>query len=131
MTETQTDELGGPEGPSAEDGFDPVERQLCPDESCIGIIAPDGRCKVCGKQAAEGSSSSGPVPAPDQTAEAAPDEPPTPEASEAAPSGDEGEFAGRQLCPDGACIGVIGPDGRCKVCGQNLEPGLAPGPKKL
>jgi hypothetical protein len=23
----------------------------------------------------------------------------------------------RQLCPDGACIGVIGGDGRCTVCG--------------
>ena len=22
----------------------------------------------------------------------------------------------RRLCPDGACIGVIGDDGRCKVC---------------
>jgi hypothetical protein len=27
-------------------------RQLCPDEACIGIIAPDGRCKVCGRAAA-------------------------------------------------------------------------------
>jgi hypothetical protein len=25
--------------------------------------------------------------------------------------------AERELCPDGACIGVIGPDGRCKECG--------------
>jgi hypothetical protein len=23
----------------------------------------------------------------------------------------------RRLCPDGSCIGVIGADGRCKVCG--------------
>jgi hypothetical protein len=23
----------------------------------------------------------------------------------------------RALCPDGACIGVIGADGRCTVCG--------------
>ncbi len=22
----------------------------------------------------------------------------------------------RQLCPDGACVGVIGADGRCSVC---------------
>ena len=29
-----------------------------------------------------------------------------------------GEWDQRQLCPDGACIGVIGPDGRCKVCGK-------------
>jgi hypothetical protein len=24
----------------------------------------------------------------------------------------------RQLCSDGNCIGVIGPDGRCKECGK-------------
>jgi len=24
--------------------------------------------------------------------------------------------AGRELCPDGACVGLIGDDGRCKVC---------------
>lgn len=24
----------------------------------------------------------------------------------------------RELCPDGACTGVVGPDGVCKVCGK-------------
>ena len=24
-------------------------RVLCRDESCIGVIGPDGRCKECGK----------------------------------------------------------------------------------
>lgn len=24
-------------------------RRLCSDESCIGVIGPDGRCKECGK----------------------------------------------------------------------------------
>jgi hypothetical protein len=24
----------------------------------------------------------------------------------------------RTLCADGSCIGVIGPDGRCKECGK-------------
>ncbi len=24
-------------------------RVLCSDESCIGVIGPDGRCKECGK----------------------------------------------------------------------------------
>jgi hypothetical protein len=27
----------------------------------------------------------------------------------------------RRLCPDGACVGVIGEDGKCKVCGT-LDP---------
>jgi hypothetical protein len=26
------------------------QRQLCPDESCIGIIGPDGVCTDCGKR---------------------------------------------------------------------------------
>ena len=29
-----------------------------------------------------------------------------------------GEWDQRQLCPDGSCIGVIGPEGICKVCGR-------------
>ncbi len=28
------------------------------------------------------------------------------------------DFAKRLLCSDGSCIGVIGPDGRCKECGK-------------
>jgi len=28
------------------------------------------------------------------------------------------DFASRILCSDGTCIGVIGPDGRCKECGK-------------
>ena len=32
----------------------------------------------------------------------------------------EGKFdPHRRLCPDGACIGVIGDDGRCRVCGRS------------
>ena len=27
------------------------------------------------------------------------------------------EWENRILCPDGNCIGIIGPDGRCKECG--------------
>jgi hypothetical protein len=33
---------------------------------------------------------------------------------------DEGtiDLDSRKLCSDGTCIGVIGPDGRCKECGK-------------
>lgn len=31
----------------------------------------------------------------------------------------------RILCSDGTCIGVIGPDGKCKVCGKPYQPGAA------
>ncbi len=41
----------------------------------------------------------------------------------------EGSFnpAARRLCPDGACIGVIGADGRCRVCGRAGEGAAAIG----
>jgi hypothetical protein len=29
----------------------------------------------------------------------------------------------RILCSDGACIGLVGSDGRCKVCGERYEGG--------
>ena len=32
--------------------FDPESRRLCPDDNCTGLIGPDGKCKVCGKEAA-------------------------------------------------------------------------------
>jgi hypothetical protein len=31
------------------------------------------------------------------------------------------EWRARRLCPDGACIGVIGPDARCKICGRRAR----------
>jgi hypothetical protein len=30
----------------------------------------------------------------------------------------DGDWESRRLCGDGNCIGVIGPDGRCKECGR-------------
>lgn len=48
---------------------------------------------------------------------------------------DESAFnpARRRLCRDGACIGLIGDDGRCRVCGLTADGarapnGIAPGP---
>ena len=29
----------------------------------------------------------------------------------------------RKLCPDGSCVGVIGDDGRCRVCGRTEAAG--------
>jgi hypothetical protein len=31
---------------------------------------------------------------------------------------EELDLDNRELCPDGSCTGVIGPDGRCKECGR-------------
>ncbi|MFO0577965.1 MAG: hypothetical protein U1A78_28480 [Polyangia bacterium] len=45
---------GGAEaGPSSDGDADPdfADRRLCPDESCIGVLGDDGRCRECGKAA--------------------------------------------------------------------------------
>jgi hypothetical protein len=39
---------------------------------------------------------------------------------EAAPtSGDPPDMENRRLCPDGNCIGILGADGRCIICGKS------------
>lgn len=79
------------------------DRQLCPDEACIGLIGPDGACKECG---ARRDGSKAPAPAGDVDQDLA---------TGSGPESDE--FEDRILCSDDACIGLIGPDGRCKECG--------------
>ncbi|MGD1999502.1 MAG: hypothetical protein PVJ00_02970, partial [Desulfobacterales bacterium] len=44
-----------------------------------------------------------------------------PEPSEAEAAPDDSDWDRRILCSDGNCIGVIGPDGRCKECGKPYE----------
>jgi hypothetical protein len=88
-------------------------RILCRDENCIGVIGPDGRCKECGKPYEELQ---------------------TPEAQTARPESEavgdskgsqepvqEDDWESRTLCSDESCIGVIGPDGRCKECGKPYQ----------
>ncbi len=53
---------------------------------------------------------------------------------EGAPADDDErpvDLASRKLCSDGTCIGVIGPDGRCKECGKPYtgEPEPEPEPE--
>ena len=107
------------------------QRILCLDESCIGVIGPDGRCKECNRPydgdlpepppaipAAEDEDAS-PAVAPDTAYE---DHAPAADAGEDDP-GDEAvndaEWEQRTLCRDESCIGVIGPDGRCTDCGKS------------
>ena len=85
------------------------DRELCPDETCVGVIGPDGRCKVCGRRA-EGGSADADGSAGARAEDGAAD------AGDPLPSSNP-EFEDRELCPDGSCVGLIGPDGRCKVCG--------------
>ncbi len=48
-----------------------------------------------------------------------------PEENEKEVASTEMEWEHRVLCSDGNCIGVIGPDGRCKECGKEYEGTLA------
>lgn len=95
------------------------QRTLCRDESCIGVVGPDGRCKECGLIYAEGD----PKPA-DATGEKAleevdpPKEAPEEFDAHAESSDDDMAWENRVLCSNESCIGVIGPDGRCKECGK-------------
>ena len=102
-------------------------RTLCSDGNCIGVIGPDGHCKECGKKY-EGTLPE-PMVADNESRSEGEDEPPAGADIEAQPSADTpfeeetgaDDWAHRQLCSDGNCIGVIGPDGRCKECGKGLE----------
>lgn len=100
--------------PGAHDDFNVAERELCPDEACIGLIGPDGRCKECGtvgRSAVEHPRNRG-LRSEEEVAEEV-------ESHRTVSSLDPppGDFDDRELCPDGACIGLIGADGRCRECG--------------
>lgn len=107
-------------------------RLLCPDGSCIGVIGPDGRCKVCGRAAPNWGEERKRGLA-EEEADDEPAEQEAEPADEIAPSapaalGAATEWTKRQLCGDGGCIGVIGADRRCKVCGRTLAESAAGAP---
>ena len=117
-------------------------RQLCSDGACVGVIGPDGTCKACGRAAPNwGDERKRGLLEPDEPAvEPAveptqqPSKPKKTKAQKRAagsalyfdiepdgkPAADQGpsDWEQRKLCPDEACIGVIGSDGACKVCGK-------------
>lgn len=71
-----------------------LDRQLCPDSACVGVLDEDLVCPECGTIAE--------TDAPILTSE------------------DESSAVNmlhRKLCRDGACIGLLGPDGCCRECG--------------
>ena len=106
------------------------QRKLCRDESCIGVIGADGRCKECGLPFEEGPSDE--IKAePDmenieesETEEYLEESETEEELEDLEENGEEDldlEWEQRTLCSDESCIGVIGPDGRCKECGKPYE----------
>jgi hypothetical protein len=98
------------------------QRTLCMDESCIGVIGPDGRCKECGlpyesekQQEFSEEHAASDSEAADEVAE---DEEVDDDDDDDEDSVTDIEWEQRTLCMDESCIGVIGPDGRCKECGR-------------
>lgn len=99
--------------------FNLDERILCPDDTCIGIIGPDGRCKICK------TPYSGELPTAltgDAQGLSNPSDGPPVDAETPAAADDDNELLGgqdRRPCPDDTCIGIIGPDGTCGTCGRS------------
>lgn len=98
------------------------QRQLCPDGACVGLIGSDGTCKVCGRAAPNWGDerNRGLVPPSDDEAgdEGDEDEDDAELEDQGPAAPDDETWSERKLCPDDACIGVIGDDGACKVCGR-------------
>lgn len=89
------------------------KRTLCSDEACIGTIGSDGKCKECGKTYTGKLPSGHGV----SNIQKAVKEDKKPALSENIDSDDDWEK--RVLCSNESCIGVIGPDGKCKECGKS------------
>jgi len=100
-------------------------RTLCIDESCIGVIGRDGRCKECGKTY-EGFTPPPTESAADDTETSQDEEVSSADetaTSDTAETHFDDSWENRTLCSDESCIGVIGADGRCKECGKPYKTG--------
>jgi hypothetical protein len=87
-------------------------RILCSDESCVGTIGPNGKCRECGKPyegelPTEHSVCGGKTKATEEQ---------NPVSLKTETESDDWDK--RVLCSDESCIGIIGPDGKCKECGK-------------
>ncbi len=119
------------------------QREVCPDGGCVGVLGSDGTCKACGKRgrtaeagattaSAEGSSNSlrgdeatdfdedDEYYYEDEDAEDSEDDDDDSEGE--ADSDEEGVatvgWSDRKLCSDGSCVGVIGDNEICRLCGR-------------
>lgn len=92
------------------------DRHLCPDGTCIGVLDADGRCKVCGRLGVKAD-----VPYRDAFYDQDDGGDVGGETPEAEADHDAADDDDRRLCPDGSCIGLLGDDGRCKVCGKSAS----------
>jgi hypothetical protein len=100
----------------ADPGFD-SRRRLCPDGTCVGVIGPDGKCSECGRSAS--GEPIGETIADEPLATVTDAEPDDEPMAEYSPTANDDAFdPNRRLCSDDACIGVVGSEGRCNVCGK-------------
>ena len=116
---------------SEERPFDSKRRRLCPDGACVGLIGDDGRCKVCGTAAdpADPSAVDSGAITWDHSRErdvvdvVEEDDETLPRTLGDVVRLDDGATfdPARRLCSDGDCLGVIGADNRCTVCGRPPE----------
>lgn len=115
-------------------------RRLCPDGACVGVLDDGGRCPLCGTvdptaarsvprgddRGAELAERQAPTRAVDDVGAATPQRPATGVAADSLGSGSrrgepgDDDWDRRELCPDGACVGVV-VAGRCSVCGKQPE----------
>ncbi len=97
------------------------QREVCPDGACVGVIGPDGLCKVCGRAAQNWGDERkrGMVAEPADAAVEVPEAPGV--TTGGATEVEDHEWGRRTLCPDGACVGVIGTNGKCTVCGKGPD----------
>ena len=119
------------------ESFDPRRRRLCPDGSCVGVIGASGRCRICGRE--QDAAGLGPEAFAsgclagddddlfrgDDRAVAAAGEVGRREVEAAVEAETHAFNPSRQLCLDGSCLGVIGPDGKCTECGRPSGPAAA------
>jgi hypothetical protein len=107
------------ENPDAHTGdADWQYRRLCADGNCIGVIGKDGKCGICGRP---GNGNTGFQSLPEQPVDEGDSfsKAPEPPGEENTPLPDL-DWENRKLCKDGNCIGVIGEDGKCRICGTPL-----------
>lgn len=83
-------------------------RTLCGDGRCTGIIGNDGHCTECGKTLEETSKDRNTTRNYTRQDNSLDDDKST-------------DWDNRVLCSDGACIGIMGLDGRCTQCGKRLR----------
>jgi hypothetical protein len=97
------------------------KRVLCSDESCIGTIGHDGKCKECGKSyvgTLNALANSVNETKTDVSAVGLPDNKNGVSTKISEDSSSDDEWEKRVLCSDGCCTGTIGHDGRCRECGK-------------